>query len=229
MATIYKSTVSDVLQIVSDKRGESSLNTDASRIRSLSRSEQDLALRRFWRLFLLTDQTLTGDGSSTSYTIGSASYPMRRKGLSELFVGGTTEAYRYQIVDHTEYKNIVSRNSSSKVCYEWYDVANDVWKVKINPVVDNGTTIYYSYFWVPPDRTSASDEVVCVEMNALAYLTLAGIYEGEEEDQKVLSSLQKAEQIIGDNEGVEEAPAVGQIYRVGAIQNSITNRPIGSY
>lgn len=228
MATLYTLTVSDILQIVSDKRGED-LNTDASRVRSCSRAEQDLALRKYWRLFLLIDQTLTGDGTTQSFTVGSVSYPMRDKGLSEVFVGGTTEDKRYRLIDHTEYKNAVARNSSDRVVFQWFDAVNDLWKMKINPIPANGDTIYYSYFWYPPVRSSSSSSIVTVNKQALAYLTLADIYESEEEPQLSLDSINKAEAIIGTMEGIEEAPAIGQIYTMGTQENAIRSRGIGSY
>jgi hypothetical protein len=106
MATLTADTVSYVLQIVSDLRGETTTNTDANRIRAVSRAERDFAKGRFWRTHLLRDQTTTGDGSSTSFAIGSSSYPMRMKGLMEVFVGGTAEAHRYQVVDYAAFINL---------------------------------------------------------------------------------------------------------------------------
>jgi len=229
MATNYKKTVQDVLQVIADKRGESSVNSDASRIRAVSKAEQDFALRKFWNLFLLIDQTTTGDGSSSSFSVGSTSYPMREKGLSEIFVGGTTEDKRTRIIGYTAFKNEYNRNTWSRIATQWYDAANDAWKIKINPVPADSEVITYSYFWVPPTRTATTDPIITPDINIVAYLALAEMYESEEEDEKVLDVLGKAEALIGTQEGIEEAPAVGQIITMGTQENSIRSRGIGSY
>lgn len=228
MATLTSDTVTNILQIVSDLRGETTTNTDANRIRAVSRAERDFAKRRFWRTHLLRDQTTTGDGSATSFTIGSATYPMRMKGLMEVFVGGTTEAQRYQVVDYAQFKNLYNQNNSMQICYEWYDADNDLWKVRINPVVDNGVTITYSYFWEPPKRTLASDTVVCPNMDIIARLALAYTYEGED-DEKFKEQLQLAETLIAEYEALEDTPAIGQLYSMGPIESSVRPRGIGSY
>ncbi len=99
MASQTQGTVNDVLQIISDLRGESAVNTNADRIRAVSRAYRDFALRNLWRVYLLRNQTTTGAGSA-DVTIGSATFPMRTKGLAELFIGsGTTEDKRYMILD----------------------------------------------------------------------------------------------------------------------------------
>lgn len=228
MSTLYKSTVSAVLQIVSDLRGESSTNTDASRIRSVSRAEQDLAKRKPWKLFLLPDQTQTANGTDTSFTIGSATYPMREKGLSEVFVGGTTEDKRYEIVDFFRYKVLYNQNNSARICYEWYDVANDLFKVRINPTPANGDVITYSYFWVPPTRTATSDAVISPNLDILARLALAYTYEGEDED-KYQDELMIAEKLIDEEFGKSNSPAVNQLQKFDSITNAIRPRGIGSY
>lgn len=228
MATLYKSTVADVLQIVSDLRGESSTNTDASRIRSVSRAEQDFAKRKYWRLFLLPDQTQSGDGSASTFTVGSATYPMREKGLAEVFVGGTTEDKRCTVVDFFKYKAMYNGNASARLVYEYYDVANDLWKMKVNPVPANGDTITYSYFWVPPTRTATSDAVVCPNFDILARLALAYTYEGEDED-KYQDELLIVEQLIEEEYGKSNSPAQNQLYAMESIVNSVRPRGIGSY
>lgn len=228
MATLYKGLVSDICQIISDYRGESTVDTSAKRIRAISRQEQSIAKRKAWRMYLLADQSQAGSGSN-DYTIGSATYPMRLKGLSEVFVGGTTEDKRYQIVDFFKYKNLYNRNNAEKIVYEWYDVANDLWKMHINPIPTASDTIYYSYYWLPPARTASSDAVTFVDDEALARLALAEIYEGEDEDDKAIAQKSLAEQIIDELVSTENSPAQNQTYSMGAIENSITNRGIGSY
>lgn len=229
MATQTKHTVEDILQIMSDMRGESSTNTDAVRRRAVSRAEADFARRMFWRTHLLANQTTTGDGSAQDFTIGSATYPMRPKGLTEVFVGGTDEAHRHEIVDYQAYKVHYNRNSAERMVYEWYDVANDVWKMHINPTPDNGEEITYSYFWQPPERSTTADEVVCTNPKIIALIALGDIYQGEDEDQKALLARQEAEQLISELMGMENSPAVNQIYAVGAIENSQSSRGLGTY
>lgn len=223
-----KHTVETILQIISDSRGETSTNTGAPRIRAVSRANQDFARRRFWRTHLLKQQSITGDGS-TDYTIGSATYPMRMKGLCEVYVGGTTEDKRYVIVDYQRYTNLFNKNNSERLAYEWFDAANDVWKVHINPTVETGTTAYYSYFWEPAAVTLTSDSVVCPDPRIIAKLALGEIYEGEDEDQKSLLVKQDAEQMVAEMVGMENTPAVNQTYSVGAIENSSSPHGIGSY
>lgn len=228
MATLYKGLVSDICQIISDYRGESTVDTSAKRVRAISRQEQSIAKRKLWRFYLLANQTQAGSGVN-DYTIGSATYPMRQKGLSEVFVGGTTEDKRYQIVDFNRYKNIYNNNNAAKIVYEWYDAANDLWKMHINPIPTASDTITYSHFWLPPVRTASSDAVTFIDDEALARLALAEIYEGEDEDDKAIAQKSLAEQILEEAIGVENMPAQNQTYNMGAIENSITSRGIGSY
>lgn len=230
MTTSYKDTIENVLQIISDLRGESSLNSNASRIRAISRAERDVAKRKFWRLFLLREQNAgTGDGLTTSFSIGTTTYNAREKGVCEVYVGGTTEDKRHTIVDHTNFRNIYNQNNAARIAYQWYDAANDSYKITINPVPSVGDVIYYSHFWMPASKTATSDAVYCFDMKILAYLANADIYESEEEPEMSLDSLQKAEALISTYEGIEEAPAVNQIYQVGNIESSIRPRGIGSY
>lgn len=227
MATLTSETVENICQIISDLRGESSTNTDASRIRAISRSERDFAKRMFWRTHHLKDQTASGSGVN-SYTVGSSTFPMRMKGLSEVFVGGTSEEHRHQIVDFNAFKSLYNTNNSVKVAYEWYDATNDLWKMYINPAPASGQTITYSYFWEPPKRTLPSDVVVCPNIRIIALLALGDIYEGEDEGDLAAEKRQEAEQLIGEIKGIEEAPAVNQTYSFALNQN-VQNRGIGSY
>lgn len=226
MATLAKDTIDNILQEVADLRGELSNNTNALRVRAASRADRDFAQRRLWRFYLLPLQEIAGDGSS-DYTIGSSTYPMRYKGLTEVFVGGTTEDKRYQVRDYLEYLNDVNNNPSANVCYEWYDAVNDAWKLHINN--EPTDTIYYSYFWIPPKKTSSSDAIVCPNMDIIIRLTLAAIYESEDETQKALLAKKEAEALIGELTGIENTPAKGQLYQMSSIENSITSRGIGSY
>ena len=228
MSTLTKTTVADILEMISDWRGESSTDTSASRIRAISRAEQDFAGRRRWRTHRLPDQTITAAGTSTE-TIGSSTYPMRTKGLSEFFVGGTLESDRYSIVDFNNFKNLYNQNSTTPMVYEYYDVVNDAWKVKINPTPDAGETITYSYYWQPPERTSTTDYVVCDNPLIIAHLALADIYGGEEEFEKQQLERNTAEEMIGEMEGDEDNPADNQRYEMSSIVNQTMPRGVGSY
>lgn len=228
MATLTADTVENVCQIISDLRGESSTNTDASRIRAVSRAERDYARRRFWRTHYLKNQTMSGDGGA-DYTIGSSTFPMRMKGLAEVFVGGTTEDKRYQIVDFNAFKNLYNRNNATQVVYEWYDATNDLWKVRINPVVPSGTTITYSYFWEPPKRTLTTDLVVCPNIKIIGLLALADIYDGEDESESADAKKQEAEQLIAELTGLENAPAQNQLIQIQPIESQIQSRGLGTY
>lgn len=214
--------------MISDYRGESTVNTDAIRVRAVTRQEQSIAGRRFWEMYRLPDQTVAGSGVN-DYTVGSASYPMRPKGLSEVFVGGTLESNRYQIIDFNKYKNLYNRNNADQIVYTWYDVANDLWKMHINPAPAATDTITYTYYWIPPTRTAASDAVTFIDDEALARLALSEIYEGEEEDDKAIAQKSLAEQIISEAIGIENSPAINQTYSFGAVENSIKNQGYGSY
>lgn len=234
MATNTQLTVNDVLQIISDLRGESSVNTDAIRIRAVSRANQDFARRRFWQFYRLDDQTQVGSAVN-NYTIGSSTYPMRMKGLTEVFVATTTdtdktqESQRISIVDFNTYKNIYNQSNAAKICYEWFDTANDLWKAHINPAPTALETITYTYYWEPPVKTATSDEILCPDVNILARLALGDIYEGEDEQDLADKQKNIAEQLINEYVGKDNAPAVNQIYTMGSIENSLRPRGIGSY
>lgn len=230
MATSPAHTVNDILQIISDLRGESSVSTDSSRIRAISRSEQDLAKRKFFKIHLAKDQSIgTGDGSTTAFTIGSATYPMRLHGLSEVFVGGTTEDKRYTVLDFHNYKNTYNQNNSARIAYEYYDQANDLWKVQINPAPSSGTAVTASWFYTPPTRTLTSDIVVCQDPYIIAYLALGDIYHGEDELQLEQQARGEAEQRIGELTGIDNAPAVNQRIEMSSSINQLRPRGIGTY
>lgn len=223
--------VSDVLQIISDLRGETSVDTSASRIRAVSRGERDFAKRRFYRMHLVKDQSIgTGDGSTADFTVGSATYPMRMKGVAEVFVGGlNSESYRRQVVDFASYKNQIAGNASANIAYEYFDQANRVWKVRINPAPVASDPVYASWYYSPPVRTLTTEYVLVEDIYIPVYLALADIYHGEDELQLEQLARQEAEGRIAELDGIEEAPAVNQIYTMPAIENSIRNRGIGTY
>lgn len=236
MATNTATTVSNILQMVADLRGESSVDTSAFRIRLASSAEQDVAKRMLWRHFHIKDSTMVGSGVN-SYTIGSATFPYRTKGLSELFVATTiglttpnSEGSRYQIIDFQAFKNAYNRNSAAQVCYEWYDATNNLWKIYINPAPTALQTITYSYYYDPPVRTSTSDLIVCPNPVIIAYSVLSDIFASEYDDQKSQLYKQQEEQLIDEMIGRENSPAVGQRYTMDDIENSGTrNRGIGTY
>lgn len=228
MATNTKILISDILQIISDLRGESSVNTDAARIRAVSRAEKYFARRRYWETHLLTEQTITGSGA-TSYTIGSATYPMRLKGLIEVFVGGLTEPYRYKILDQSNYQNAINRNSAEPIAYEFYDTTNDLWKVAINPTVATGTTAYYSYYYEPPAKTASSEYVYCSNPMIIVKLAMGDIFEGEEEMQAANLARNEAEQLIEALSGLETSPAKNQTYSMTAGENATRSNGLGTY
>lgn len=234
MATNLALTVNDALQIISDLRGETSINSDAIRIRAVSRANQDFARRKFWRFYRLDDQTMVGDGTK-NYTVGSSTYPMRHKGLSEVFVATTTttdkttETDRYSIVDYNKYKNSFNQNNSAQLVYEWFDAANDLWKMHINPAPAATDTITYSFYWEPPAKTATTDEIICPNVKIIALLALAEIYEGEDETDLAREKKNEAEQMIAEAIGVENAPAVNQIYTMEATENAVSSKGIGNY
>ena len=227
-------TVSDVLQIISDLRGESSTNTDANRIRAVSRANQDFARRMLWRFYRLDDQTQVGDATK-NYTIGSATYPMRMKGLTEVFVAKTsstdktTETDRYTICDYNRYKNLFNQNNDSQIVYEWFDAANDLWKMHINPAPAATDTITYSFYWEPPTKTATTDEIICPNLKILALLGLAEIYESEDERDLAKETKNEAEQLILECIAKENSPAVNQLYEMIATENSTSAHGIGNY
>lgn len=224
--------VSTILETISDLRGESTTNTDAVRIRMVSRANKDFALRKLWKFYLMPNQTLTGSGVN-SYTIGGASvatYPMREKGLSEVFVwptatGSQDETYRYDIIDFNTYKVAYSADNSTQVVYEWYDKANDIWKMFINPAPEATDTITYSYYWHPPTLTATTDYVVCPNPKIIALMASAELHESEDERDIAKDEKNEAEQLIAELMGHDNMPAQNQLYSMGAIEG----KGIGNY
>ncbi len=224
--SLTKYLVSDILQIISDLRGEASVNTDADRIRAISRAEQDYARRMFFRIHLIKDQSIgTGDGSTSTFTIGTTTYPMRNKGLTEIFVGGTLESNRLTVVDFAQYKELYSADANAKIAYEYFDQANDAWKVKVNPVPATDDAITGSWYYIPPTKTLTSEYIVVNDPYIIAYLALADIYHGEDELQSEQLARQEAENRVSESMGLENTPAINQTYQV----QPHTRKGIGSY
>jgi hypothetical protein len=213
MATLLNILVSDVLELVSDLRGESSTNTDAVRIRAVSRANQTIAKKRHWK-FYRKELTVSADGTNQDYTIGSTTYNTRPGGLSEVYVGGTTESYKYQIVSFEDYKYIMTQDDTSQICYEWYDIANDLWKVHLSQIPDNATVIYYTFYWLPPKRTLTTEYVMSPDLDIVARYALAYIFQGEDEDQ-YQTELQMAEAMLSKYEQDDDSPNVGQTITFG--------------
>lgn len=217
---------------MADLRGESSVDTSAKRIRLISRAEKDFSKRLFWRTHLYRNQTVVGSGVN-DYTVGSATYPFRPKGLTEVFVATTgdtvTDTHKHDITDYNNFKNIYSRDSSTKVAYEWYDVANDLWKMHINPAPEATETITYSYYWEAPTRTLTSDVVICPNPKIIALLALGDLYDSEDENQKSQIYKAEAEQLITELVSLENTPAVNQRYSMTAIENMTRGNGIGTY
>lgn len=234
MASNLRLTVEEVLELMSDLRGESSTNTDAVRIRAVSRANQDFARRKFWSFYLLPAQTQVGDATN-NYTIGDATNPYRLKGLAELFVGATADTYktyeyeRHTIVSPNKFKNLYNQNNAARLVYEWFDSANDNWKIHINPAPAATDTITYSFYWEPPELTATSDEIVCPDIRILALLALADIYAGEDEADLALDSKQEAEQLISEQFSIDNAPHVNQLYQMYATESSPNTNGIGNY
>jgi hypothetical protein len=226
MATLTKYLVSDILQIISDLRGESSVNTDTIRIRAVSRSEQDLARRMFFRVHLVKNQSIgTGDASTVDFTIGSSTYPMRNKGLTEVFAGSTIEENRREVVDFAQFKELYNSDNNARIAYEYFDQANDVWKVKVNPVPATGTAMTASWYYIPPTKTLTSESVVTPDPYVIAYLALADIYQGEDEQDSADAAKNEAEQRISEAMGIENSPAINQSYQM----QPGTRKGLGTY
>lgn len=156
---------------------------------------------------------------------------MRMKGLTEVFVAKTTdtdktqESERYQIVDYNAYKEAYNAGNSDRLVYEWFDVANDVWKMYINPAPAATDTITYTFYWEPPIKTLTTDKVLCPNVRIIALLALAEIFESEDEGDLAGEKKNEAEQMISEIIGKENAPAVNQLYTMGAVEDE----GIGNY
>lgn len=226
--SLNRETIASVLQEIADMRGESSVNTDTDRIRSVSKAERNIAGRKLFKWLLKRNATTTGDGSN-DYAIGDTTFVAREKGLTEVFVDGTGEANRYSLVTFDEYQATINSNAAARIVYEWYDQANDLYKMHINPAPETGVTITYSYYYMPAKKTSSSDYVYCPNIEALILLAAAYIYENEEEDDKAEISKNEAEQIISELIGLDNSPAVNQLNQMRAIENSTSSHGFGTY
>lgn len=224
--SLTKFLISDILQIISDLRGETTVNTDTIRIRAVSRAEQDLARRMFFRIHLVKNQSIgTGDDSTVDFTIGTTTYPMRNKGLTEVFIGDTIEENRLEVVDFAQFKEIYNANGNANIAYEYFDQANDAWKVRVNPTPDTGDAITASWYYIPPTKTLSSESVVTPDPYIVAFLALADIYQGEDEIDSADGAKNEAEQRISEVMGIENTPAVNQSYQM----QPMTRKGIGTY
>ncbi len=184
----------------------------------------------FFRIHLAKDQAIgTGDGTTTAFTIGNATFPMRMKGLSELFVGGTLESDRIEILDFADYKVRYNNDNSALIGYEYYNQGQDTWKVHINPAPASGDAITGSWYFIPPTKTLTTELVLCENPDIIVHLALARLYHSEDELQKEQLELKAAEDLIGELMGRENTPAVGQTYSMKSIENSGGKRGIGNY
>lgn len=214
MATLFEFTVNDILILVSDLKGETSVNSSALRIRAVDRAAKDFALRREWQLFRLPDQTMVGNGTAT-YTLGSATYPARPSGLLEVFVtttgstNMTPESNEKEVISFEEFKSRYNENQSADVVYQYFDVTSNEWKMKINPIPASTETITYTYYWMPPTVTTTAGKVYCYDPMIIARLANAYIYENEDED-KYQDQLQISESLIQKWEQLEDQVPVGQ-------------------
>lgn len=213
MSTQIKSTVQDILQIVADVRGETTVDVSAKRIRAVARGDSDFANRKFWHFYRLPDQTMSGTGSN-DLTIGSSTRPCRVKGLMELFVGSTIEGNRYNIVSYETFKSRFNQNNSEKNCYIWYDAANDLWKIHFSVIPTASETVTYTYFWEPATQTLTTDSVITPNPDIQARLANAYLFEGDDEE-KYQDQLAIAESLIGEEEGKEEQPSVNEVITFG--------------
>jgi len=204
---------SDVLQLVSDLRGEATVNTDASRIRAVSRANQTIAKKRLWK-FYRKDLTVTANGTDQDFEIGSATYEMGPGRLSEVYVDGVANTNKYELVDPNEYRSLVSVDSTVKIAYEWYDVANNKWKVRLSQTPDNGTVVYYTFYYLPPAITTTAGVVLAPDIDIPARYALAYILQGEDEDT-YQTEIQMAEAMLQKYEQDDDSLPKGQLKTFG--------------
>lgn len=227
-----KYTVQDILQGIADIRGEATLDTSAFRIRCVSNAEKDFHSRKLWSFLLLPNQTQVGSDVA-DYTLGTASYLYRMKGLDEVYVTTTgetpNESNKYSIVDFNEYKRRYSQNNAEQMVYEWYDVANDLWKMHINPAPTSLQTITYSFYWEAPIRTQTTDPVICSDKRLLSCLAAGLVFDSEDEKENAVTYKTEGEQRITTMMGLDNSPSKNQLYSFGAIENNPRPRGIGSY
>ena len=213
MSTQIKSTVQDILQIIADVRGETSVDTSSKRIRAIARADADFANRRFWHFYRLPNQTMAGTGSN-DLAIGDATHPCRIHGLSELFVGSTIEGNRYEIVSYETFKVKFNDNNAHKMVYQWYDAVNDLWKLHFSVVPANTETITYTYYWEPATQTLETDTVITPNPDIQARMANSYIYEGDDEE-KYQDQLAIAEAAIAEEEAHDDQSHVGEVQVFG--------------
>lgn len=221
MSTLYKYTVNDILQIISDLRGESSINSDAVRVRAIDRALGDFSMRRYWEIYRKNDRTVVSTGAG-DYEIDTT-FPCRVNGITEVFQGGTGEGNRYAIVKQKDFKKIFNSDTTLKLCYQWFDATNDKWMLHLSPDT-TGQTITYSYYWQHPTVTTTSSPVYIPDPDIAARRALAYLYEGEDEE-KYQEQYQLSEQMANSWDENEDQPAIGQLFSF----SSNVNKGIGSY
>jgi len=226
---IIANTVQTYLDYISDLRGEGSTISTDDRILAISRAGNDFSRRMLFEFYLQLNQTLTGDGTTQDFQIGTTALPCRERGLDELFVGDLTEGSRYEIIDYNAYKLRYNKDNSDRICYQWYDATNDVWKMHINPIPASGKTIYYSYFFQQPDVSSTSDIVYCPDQTIIAKLALADIYHAEDELEKETQQKQEAEDLINEVIGIDNMPNKNELNSVHPIEANIKKPGLGNY
>lgn len=226
---IIANTVQDILEYISDLRGESSTISDDSRIRAVSRAGNDFSRRMLFSFYIQPNQTVVGDGITQDFTIGSTTLPCREKGLDEVFVGDLSEGSRYEVVDYNEYKLKFNKDNGQRLVYQWYDATNDLWKMHINPIPPNSVIIYYSYYFQQADVTSTSDIVYCPDQTIIAQMALADIYHAEDELEKETQQNQEVEDLITEVIGIENMPNRGQLHTVTPIEQNVKRPGLGNY
>lgn len=218
MSSLFEFSVNDILTLVSDLKGETSVDTSTLRIRAIDRANKDFSLRRTWQLFRLPDQTTIGTGSSV-YTLGSSTYPARPNGLLEVFVettgssNMTPESARKTVVPFEKFKSYYNSDSTADIVCQYFDVANNEWKMKINPSPESTETITFTHYWTPATVSQTTDKVYCYDPMIIARLANAYLYENEDED-KYQDQLQLAENLIQKWEQIDDETPVGELLSV---------------
>jgi hypothetical protein len=100
------------------------------------------------------------------------------------------------------------------VAYEWYDAANNKWKVRLSQIPDNGTIIYYTFYYLPPTLTLTSHSVISPDIDIPARYALSYILQGEDEDT-YQTELQMAEAMLQKYEEDDDAIPRGQLKTFG--------------
>lgn len=141
----------------------------------------------------------------------------------------TLESQKYFIVDFNVYKTLYNASNGSRMVYEWFDAANDAWKMYVNPAPTSSETITYTYYWEPPELTLTSEYVICPNIRIISLLGLAEIYDSEDEGDLAKEKRNEAEQLIVEIVGLDNSPAINQIYGVNPVESGMSDRGVGTY